>query len=213
MFVPSSAPLLIGPTNSGASMDKLHTSTEPLWLNLLWLTRCVFPLHLAYYTHNIIFIITHCPASTCLCGISARRPAWFTESCNWITQSSWSQSFKVHTVTMLETLKKKLFQFHLSSWKIPTKDLKVRFQLRENKSAVYSNVCDVASRTGWKKQQRTQIQGANFQESEWCHSSSKLFQDKRTQTLYEHSLSNRFQKTRQTQKSQSTTWKRHFMIS
>ena len=137
MFVPSSAPLLIkihvilcGPKNSGASMDKLHTSTEPLWLNLLWLTRRVFPLHLAYYTHNIIFIITHCLASTCLWNLGT-SPSLV----NWIVQLNYTvelvSKFQGSYSYNAGDSEKRMFQFHLSSWKIPTKDLKVRFQLRE----------------------------------------------------------------------------------
>ena len=72
------------------------------------------------------------------------------------------------------------------------------------------NVCDVASQTGWKKQQTTQIP-ANFQESEGRHNSSKLIQKERKQTLYERSWSNRFHKTGEARKNQSTTWQRLYI--
>lgn len=78
MPVPSSSPLIKirVPTNSGASMV--------LWLNLIWLTSRLFPLHRHLTIHTQYTSHHHTAWSqkyytgiyrTCQCGISACRPA------------------------------------------------------------------------------------------------------------------------------------------
>lgn len=90
-----------------------------------------------YYTHNILLIIT-LPGrksvtlpSTCQCGISACRPAWWLNRAVELNSRAGRSKFQLSYSYNAGEPGKNMFQFHLSfSWKVPTIDLKVRFPLR-----------------------------------------------------------------------------------